>query len=311
MTTIKKTTISTTYRRNDLYHYRFSWIKLARPMTFTGTICPMLVGTGLAAEKGHIQFDIFITLLIATLFIQAATNMLNDYFDFKHGQDKEKWVLAEGQSSLHRPAHHLIPFVASTLITIAIILGIWLSAQTSFWIILVGTLGILFGYFYSAGPRPLCSVGLGELVAACFLGLATTILAYVVQGNLVNSQILTVSITFALLIASMILTNNIRDIEKDRSFRHTLGILLGRKKAVILLKSLLILSYLWVFGAILSGIVSWTSSVVLFAFPLAMKLRWSFRLGAKRNEEREGMKWAAWHHWAFGLLFACGIWLMV
>lgn len=294
---------------HDSYYYRFSWFHLARPMTFTGTICPMVVGTGLAAEKGQIHVGIFIILLIAALLIQAATNMLNDYFDFKNGQDQEKWITLGDTSALHGPAHQAIPIVASSMILIAAVLGLWLAFHSSLWIILIGTFGILFGYLYSAGPRPLCSLGLGELVAAIFLGLATTILAYVVQGHPIDTQILAVSLPFALLIASMILTNNIRDIEKDHAFRSTLGIILGRRKAVLLLTALLTLAYMWVGLLMLFGVVFWMSGAVLIALPLAIKLRRSFHPEAKHIKEISCMKWAAWHHWAFGLLFGLGVWL--
>src|SRR5690625_6716823 len=66
------------------------------------------------------------------------------------------------------------------------------------------------------------------------------IFAYVVKSNSLNFSIILLSIPFATLIASMILTNNIRDIEKDRHFRKTIAIYLGRKNAVSLLIGLII-----------------------------------------------------------------------
>src|SRR5690625_6973253 len=74
----------------DHYYYRNSWVQLIRPMTLTGTLTPILVGTGFAAINGTIRFDIFFALLLSSLLVQAATNMLNDYYDFKYGQDQEK-----------------------------------------------------------------------------------------------------------------------------------------------------------------------------------------------------------------------------
>ncbi|MEC5423012.1 hypothetical protein QGM71_05800 [Virgibacillus sp. C22-A2] len=49
--------------------------------------------------------------------------------------------------------------------------------------------------------------------------------------------------------------------------------------------------------------------VVMFALPLAFRLLWSFRKHATRSDEISGMKWAARHHWVFGLLFAINLWL--
>lgn len=289
----------------EKYYYRASWLQLFRPMTLTGTISPILVGTAIAALNGPVRFDVLIALLIAALFIQTATNMFNDYYDFRNGQDQEKWTT--NPSEAIGPAHSIIPYTAFAMLAAAMLIGVWLAIQSSFWIIPVGIFGIIFGYFYSAGPHPLCSIGLGETVAFVFLGLATTLLGYVVQGHALDLQIVTVAIPFAMLIASMILTNNIRDIKKDNTFRNTLATMLGRTKAVNLLTFLLILAYLTVITLTLFRITPWSSFLILIALPWAIRLRWSFRKNAERSEQIKGMKWAALHHWVFSLLFAAGI----
>ncbi|SDQ26505.1 prenyltransferase [Virgibacillus salinus] len=289
------------------YYYRSSWLQLVRPMTLTGTLTPVLVGTGIAASKGPIQIDVFFALLFAALLIQSATNLFNDYYDFRNGQDQDKWTL--NPSDAHGPSHTIVPYVASSMLGIAIIIGAWLAFTSSFWVILAGILGITFGYLYSAGPRPLCSIGLGETVAFIFLGPVITILGYSVQGHAVDTQIAVISLPFAMLISSMILTNNIRDLEKDSAFRKTLPAILGRATAINILVTLLSIAYLTVLGLVLYNVIAWQSLAVILALPLAFRLRWSLRRGDKRSEEIKGMKWAAWHHWAFGLLFSCGVWI--
>ncbi|GAB3057189.1 UbiA family prenyltransferase [Virgibacillus ainsalahensis] len=293
----------------DHYYYRNTWFELMRPMTLSGTITPVLVGTGFAGVTGPIRLDIFIALLISALFIQTATNVLNDYYDFKYGQDKEKWILTNDSNSNHGPAHHLLPFVAGLMFIISILIGLWLAFSTTMWVMLAGTLGIAAGFKYSAGSHSFSSIGMGEVVAAIFLGPVITILAYIVQGNSLDFQILAISVPFALLIASMILTNNIRDLKKDIGFRRTLANSLGRKKSVRLLTTLLILPYITV---ILLTIFQFTPAsvlVVVLASPFAVRLFWSFRKNATHSDEVSGMKWAARHHWVFGLLFTIGLWV--
>lgn len=293
--------------KEDVYYYRASWLQLFRPMTLTGTITPILVGTGIAAIQGGFRVDVFAAMLMAALLIQSATNLFNDYYDFQHGQDQDKWTA--NVSEARGPAHRTVPYLAFMMISAAVIIGFWLAVQSTLWIIPAGVAGIIFGYLYSAGPRPLCSIGLGETVAFTFLGPVVTILSYIVQGYTLDLTIAAVSLPFAFVIASMILTNNIRDIEKDHTFRNTLATLLGRKHAVRLLITLLTLPYLSVVALILAGVVPSSSVIVLLALPAAVRLRWSFREDAARADELSGMKWAAWHHWAFGLLFALGVWL--
>ncbi|QKY69882.1 prenyltransferase [Lentibacillus sp. CBA3610] len=293
--------------KEKIYYYRASWVQLFRPMTLTGTITPILVGTGMAFIQGGIRVEVFLGMLIAALLIQSATNLFNDYYDFKHGQDQAKWTT--DLHIAHGPPHHMVPYLAFTIIGIAIVIGAWLASQSTWWIIPVGVAGIIFGYLYSAGPRPLCSIGLGETVAFTFLGPVVTILSYVVQENTLDFTIAAVSLPFALVIASMILTNNIRDIDKDHRFRNTLATLLGRTRAVNLLTALLTLAYLTIISLILGNIIPKSAIVIVLAIPFAARLRWSFRKGAPRTDEQNGMKWAAWHHWAFGLLLAIGVWI--
>src|SRR5690625_4289559 len=231
------------HKEGKKFIYRYSWLHLARPLTLSGTISTTLVGTAYAAHKGTIQLSLLIIILIATLLIQIATNIFNDYFDFKNGQDKQKWGIQ--QSSKMSPVHKELPFVASGLIITASLSGLWLALQTDLWIIFVGILGIIFGFSYSAGKYALSSIGLGEVVAAIFLGFVPTILAYIIQGHQIDLQIILLATPFAAVIATMILTNNIRDIKKDVGFRQTIAIKIGRKWAIRILTGLLALPYLW------------------------------------------------------------------
>ena len=65
----------------------------------------------------------------------------------------------------------------------------------------------------------------------------------------------------------MILSNNIRDIEKDRAFRRTLALLLGRARSARLLSALLLLAYLWMVVLIGFRLLPWTAGLACLAFP--------------------------------------------
>src|SRR5699024_7380574 len=179
--------------------------------------------------QGKVYYDIFITFLIASMLIQISANMLNDYFDLKNGQDYEKWIKNSNRSFTKLPMHQEIPYVVSVMIMLAIILGIWLSIRINWWVALVGLVGIIMSFAYSAGKKSLSALGLGEIVAAVYLGFVPTILAYIMHDNFINFKIILLASPFSLLIASMILSNNIRDIKKDTGFRRTLAIRMGRK----------------------------------------------------------------------------------
>src|SRR5690625_4022097 len=282
-------------KQSNEFAYRYSWFHLARPLTLSGTISPILVGTAFAAQKGPIQLSNFIIVLTATLLIQIATNIFNDYFDFKGGQDKQKWTTI--RETKMAPIHKDLPIVAGALIFVAILLGLWLALQSELWIIIVGVLGIAGGFCYSAGKYALSSIGLGEVIAAIFLGFATTILPYIVQGNELTLEIFVVAVPFALLIATMILTNNIRDIKKDNGFRHTIAIVIGKKRAIHILTALLILIYMWIIGLVFFNIIPTLSLVVFLAIPFAIRLLRCFLKSDTPQKEMMGMKCATYHHY--------------
>ncbi|PKH08628.1 prenyltransferase [Planomicrobium sp. MB-3u-38] len=289
------------------YSYRASWLALLRPMTLTGTISPAIAGGAFAAQTGTVDITVFIVFITSALLVQMAVNIFNDYFDFVHGQDIDKWEETESSGFSKKPIFSQLPAVAAALLLIAAVLGIWLAVHSSYWILVVGAISIAAGIYYSAGKPSLASIGAGELVAAVFLGFVVTSLAFVVEGGGFNWEIIAVAFPYAALIASMILVNNIRDIEKDRGFRCTLAITFGRRKAMMLLGFLITVPYIWLLGLNASGITGWPTAIVFLALPIAFWLRWKLREGAPREDERDAMKWAAWHHWVFGLLFAFGI----
>ncbi|MFC3040624.1 prenyltransferase [Virgibacillus xinjiangensis] len=295
------------FSHGRIYSCKLTWLQLARPITLSGTISPILAGTGLAALDGRLRYDLLFVLLVAAILVQTSANMFNDYFDFRNGQDKEKWQLEEAKASSRLPVHHQVPYIASSLIGVAMILGLWISSQAGWWIAVVGSIGIAAGIAYSAGRHSLAALGLGEVTAGLFLGMTVTLLSYSVQTQAINWTIMMIALLYAMLISTMILTNNLRDIQKDKGYRRTLAMRLGRRQAEGLLTVLLFSCYLLVLALVIVEAVPAGTLFVLLAIPIAIRLRWSFRESSTEAEEKMAMKWAGRHHWVFGLLFAAGI----
>lgn len=293
------------------YHHRKSWVQIARPLTLTGTISPIIVGTIVASMYGPVHYDMFLILILATVFIQAAVNILNDYFDFANGQDQDRWhILDPGKETHTGPRHSILPVFAISMLGVSIILGLWLAMNSQLWIIFIGIAGIFAGYKYSSGGRhSLSALGFGEATAAVFLGVAPVMLAFIVQGQSFGWIAFIFSFLFAILISIMILTNNIRDIQKDKGFRNTIAMRMGKRRSVLLLTSLAGSAYVIVTGLVIAQVLPWTALLVYFAVPIAYRLRMAFRKDATRAEEMKGMKLAAQHHWVFSFLLIAGMFL--
>lgn len=290
------------------YFYRGTWLQISRPLTLTGTITPAFVGAGFAYQAGFFNVGLFIVYVMTAIIIQATINMLNDFYDFLNGQDEAKWTKSVADQRNGYIPIKVIPIVALLFLFVASVAGAWLALESNLLIIPVGIISILAGIKYSAGEKSLASLALGEVVAFIFLGVVATTLPFIIQTNYLSGEIFAVSCLFGLLISSMILTNNMRDIDKDKPFRKTLAIILGYENAKRLLIFLLGTLYFLVPLLVMAGVLSSTAFLVFFAFPLAMKLIKSFRKGASNLEKRLAMKYAAYHHFAFGILMSLAVW---
>ena len=70
-----------------------AWVLAARPKTLTGAVAPVLVG-GMLAYTDCVQLErkawwSGLLCLLFALIMQIDANMVNDYYDFKKGTDRE------------------------------------------------------------------------------------------------------------------------------------------------------------------------------------------------------------------------------
>ncbi len=102
------------------------WWHLTRPHTLTASFVPVFLGTAiaLAIEKETIDFGLFFAMLIASMLIQAATNMFNEYYDYKLGLDNEHSVGIGATIVRHGVQPKTIMMIALSFYAIAMLLGI-------------------------------------------------------------------------------------------------------------------------------------------------------------------------------------------
>lgn len=109
---------------------------------------------------------------------------------------------------------------------------------------LFGLIGLLCAYFYSAPPRSLSSLGLGELIAFLLFGPLITMGAYAIQTGHILSSTFIYSLPLGLMAAAIIHLNNMRDIEGDmHAGKQTIASLIGIRWSRIWLLALLLAAY--------------------------------------------------------------------
>ncbi|PAB58397.1 prenyltransferase [Anaeromicrobium sediminis] len=219
-----------------------SILKLMDIKTLVAGVVPVILGSIYSYYAfGQINLIYFILLSISMILIQSATNMINDYFDFKRGADcKERGhekALVSGEITPKQVL--LIIFLYEF---IALNIGIFIGRQTSYYIMLVGLIGSIISILYASGPLPISYTPIGEIISGITMGIGITTTVIYIQSGVFNVNTVLVAIPTSLFIGTILLSNNLSDMKEDREAgRRTLPILIGNKNA----------EKLWVFNVIM------------------------------------------------------------
>src|SRR5690625_2874005 len=241
MESMKKHHVKDALNERDGFHV---WWRLLRPHTLTASFIPVFVGTMIAYNDGALHITIFLAMLLAAILIQAATNMFNEYYDYKRGLDNEQSVGIGGTIVRDGIAPRTVMRLAIAFIITAILIGLYICMETSWWIAVIGLICIFIGYLYTGGPLPIAYTPFGELVSGLLMGTVIISISYFIQTLALSTQVIWISIPVAIFIGAILLANNIRDLDGDKeNGRKTIAILLGRKKAIAFLAVLFVFAY--------------------------------------------------------------------
>ncbi len=190
----------------------------------------------------------WVLMLFCAVLLQSSVNTLNDYQDFKSGLDTAETVLDETDASIVynqiNPRNALA--FALALLAAAAIAGIAVVLLTSLWLLAWGALAVAGIALYSAGPKPISSLPLGELISGVVMGgILTCVVFYSMTLNF-SAVVVALAVVPTVSIAQIMLTNNTCDIDRDIvAGRKTLPILIGRNSARMLNCALGIFAFLW------------------------------------------------------------------
>jgi len=295
-------------KEKEISSWKLMW-QMTRPHTLTATFAPVILGTVMALYDAEIHWLLFLAMMVACLSLQIATNLFNEYYDFKRGLDTEESVGIGGGIVRHGLKPSNVLMVAILLYVLAGIIGLYICAHSSWWLIAIGAFGMAVGYLYTGGPLPIAYTPFGELFAGALMGTAFVLIAYFIQtGDLTQLAVL-LSIPSGILVGGINMSNNIRDIEEDkRGGRKTLAILIGRKNAVRLLAIGFVISYLWIIGLVVAGSITPWALVVLLSVKKPIDAIQGFQKGEKQPQfMRVAMKSTAMTNTIFVFLLSAGL----
>jgi 1,4-dihydroxy-2-naphthoate octaprenyltransferase len=252
---------------------------------------------------------VFLVALVAAMSIHAATNLVNDYFDFVRGVDAGQPIGPGGAIQLGYLTPAAVLRGAMVLFAASAVLGIYFIALRGWPIVVIGVLSVLAGYTYTGGPLPLGYVALGDIVVFAFMGLLAVAGTYFVHTGTVAPLAIWAALPVAALVDGILVVNNLRDIENDRAKgKRTLATFIGAGATRIHYLLLLVFAYGSIVVGVFLGTLPAPALLMLLTLPAAAAawrvVRWE---SAPLPLTLGGIRATAQLHMRMGLLLSAGL----
>lgn len=250
-----------------------AWIQASRPFSFTASMTPVFLGAVLVPYLGRsARWELLPLIAIASLLMHAATNMVSEYFDYRKGVDRPDTY---GGSRVL--VDHLLPpaqlFLGSlVLFGIAACIGLVFIAIYGWPILMLGLVGMLGGFFYTAAPVGYKYLGLGDLCVFVLMGPLMVIGSFYVLTGSWDMRVLLISLPVGFLVAAILSGNNLRDILHDtQAGINSTATVLGARWARLEYSGLIVGAYAATVAMIAFGILPLWSLLTLLTLAPAVK----------------------------------------
>lgn len=247
--------------------------EILRPFSFTASTIPVLSAGALAWVDGAFDVGLFVLALVGAVLLHAGTNVVNEVFDVRKGIDtitspRASHAILKGRISERDALRLAYAFFAG-----AILVGIALSVARGWPIVVLGLIGLVGGYFYTAPPFEYKSRALGVPLVFLLMGPLMVEGAYYAISGTWSLEALVLSVPVGLLVAAILHGNEWRDISEDtRAGIVTLSSRMGRDVAHYGYIGLVVGAYVALGLAVVLG---WLPAEVMLA---VLSLPWLVRV---------------------------------
>ncbi len=222
-------------------------IKLIRYRFFLfAGLLPYFLGQAVAINiQGKLNWLHFWLGFAGIFFVLVAVELFNEYFDAKEGGDR---IFSKEQPEI--PAWFFKLGILA--LAFAFVVGLYLTMQTSWPVLLFSFFGFLGAYFYVGPPIRWAYRGFGELVIGLCYGPLMLLGSYYIQTQRIDFVPFFVSVISGLSVFCLAVLNEIPDYYQDMLVgKRNLVVRLVKQRSILLLK----LSLTAVFALLILGVV--------------------------------------------------------
>ena len=311
-------------KEEELAHADFitRWLVVMRAAVFVMTALSAVIGGLLAASAGYFNWGIFLLTTLGLVLAHGASNLMNDYWDSRHGLDtQDSFRVTYGPHPLASGMMQTKQLLAgiAVMLAIAATIGAYLTYVGGWLIAAFAIIGGLILLLYAGDPLPLKYLGLGEIAVLIVWGpLMIGGTFYLLTGSL-PLWVIIASLPYALGVTTVLMGKHLDKIDFDREKGiRTLPIILGEKNARRFTQILIALMYVSTISLIIVGAFAPWLLLVLLALPFAKDTIIIYASSKPDEPPPYYRGWPLWfvafafvHNRRFGLLFVLGLMLQL
>jgi len=284
--------------------------EILRPFAYTASVIPVLAGGALAYVDGRFDLLPFIAAVIGGVLLHSGTNIVNEVYDVRQGVDTITSPRASHAIVKGRMSERSALVTAGLAFAIAVVVGVYLLALRGPAIAVLGLLGLVGGWGYTAPPLQYKYRALGVPLVFVLMGPLMVVGTYFAITGLWSPSALVLSIPVGCLVAAILHGNEWRDISEDtRAGIVTLSSRLGREWAHYSYVGLILGAYITLGLAVAFRLLPPATLLAILSLPLLAQVMRSAELGATGQARAIAMidLQTARLHLAFGGLLVLGV----
>lgn len=232
-----------------------------RPWSFSASLIPSVIGLILADKSKPSSGNFLLSFfsVVTVILVQAAGNLVNTYYDFVNGIDKQAKAHDKEQSESSCGDITLTDNILTIKQLVKLLLTCYIASVITFVFVMIASparsealillyaLGLASSYFYTGGVS-LKYKALGDLVILVTFGPLISEFAFASCCGYVSMIPIYISIPLTVNAESILHVNNMRDIKSDKEAGIlTLVMFLGIKLSNVTMAIFLVTPYIFLF----------------------------------------------------------------